>query len=376
MPYTAPTVNYSATPMGTYTSLTGVQSVSIRRGRQRFQDPYTQSSCVIELIPANSYALPLAIGQSIDVRATNSASTPCYFQGRITDVTRTYEIPYDPVTGAANQDRITITATGGTGAIGSATLTNYSLPSGNLEVNLQNVISFCGVLALSDFTALTNSAQTLNSAALDAVNNLCRTGLLFLDDGDNNRGSNSPFVFFYNNTSDSSLGFSYSDTGATRFKALEFESSAQNTFNYVEVQPAGLAPQVTSSGSAPFNALDYPTFNSTTADALSLSGYLYNLLSGQLTPVPFTLSTDTATADGCLTVAEIPNAATRKQYLGQIVNITFRGSTVQGQIQGVNTVFYPDRASVQLYFSPSLGAPFRLDSSTNGVLDQNRLGYP
>jgi hypothetical protein len=62
--------------------------------------------------------------------------------------------------------------------------------------------------------------------------------------------------------------------------------------------------------------------------------------------------------------------------LGAAVTVIFRGTTVTAQIQGINTTFYPDYATVQLFLSPSLGTPFTLNSSAFGVLDANRLGYP
>jgi hypothetical protein len=62
--------------------------------------------------------------------------------------------------------------------------------------------------------------------------------------------------------------------------------------------------------------------------------------------------------------------------LGAGVTVLFRGTTALAEIQGINTVFYSDYAQLQLYLSPSLGTPFTLDSSTFGVLDTNRLGYP
>jgi hypothetical protein len=77
-----------------------------------------------------------------------------------------------------------------------------------------------------------------------------------------------------------------------------------------------------------------------------------------------------------MSVALLTNTALASSNIGASASIVFRGTTVTGQIQGMSAAFYPDRAGVQLYFSPSLGTPFTLDSSTNGVLDQNRLGYP
>jgi hypothetical protein len=69
------------------------------------------------------------------------------------------------------------------------------------------------------------------------------------------------------------------------------------------------------------------------------------------------------------------NDSAAVQIIGALVTVIFRGTTVTAQIQGINTTFYPDYASVQLYLSPSIGAPFTLDSPILGVLDQNRLGF-
>jgi hypothetical protein len=376
MTYTAPTVNYSATNNGTYTTLTGVQSVNINRGRQRFQDPFPQSSCTIELIPANTYALPLAIGQFIDVRDSSSGSSPCYFAGQITDVNRTYDVPYNSVTGAAPGDRITITASGGTGALGSALLSSYSLPSQAVSVSLDSIVANANVTYVDEDTLVLNSAQTLNGSVLEAVNTLLQTAQMLMDDLDTERTGTKRGLFIYRNSANQFLGLTYSDTTFQRYKTLQFESSAQSTFNWVEVAATGIWTTVTAKGAAPFNALKYTTFNVNQADTSSLSNYLYELLSGQLAPVPFSLGTDTNAYDACMYVAQLANADGQRPAIGEIASITFRGTTVSAQVQGLSANFYPDYGSVQLFFSPSLGTPFTLDSSTNGVLNTNRLGFP
>lgn len=378
MSYTPPTVNYSATHNGTYTTLTGVQSVSIRRGRQYFQDPFSQSICTIELIPATSYALPLAVGQFVDVRDSNIASSPCYFEGQITDVTRTYEMPYNNATGAAPSDRITLTLTGAVGNIGSATLQNFNMVAfSDVSNTLFEVGANTNVTVFAENNSILHSGRVYSGPALEAVNKLLQTGQMLIDDQDTARLGTILGCRAVNNIGRNPLGLSYSDTGQTLFKSLEYQSSVESTFNYVEVEAEGLTPQVTKASSGRFNSLLYQTYNIDTATALSLSQYLYNLLSGGLAPVPLTIGTDTTAAPNCMTAARIFTSATGNfPVIGQLATITFRGTTVTGQIQGVNANFYLDRAHVQLYFSPSLGVPFTLNSTTNGVLDQNRLGFP
>jgi hypothetical protein len=378
MPYTTPVASYSATSTGTYTALTGIQSILINRGRQKFQDPIPQSSCIIELIPATSYALPLAVGQCIDVRNANSASSPCYFAGLITDIQRTYDMPYDSSTGYAPGDRITITATGGTGSLGSAVLTNDTWVSKKVYDVIDELCNENGVLfggGLSNTSVA--SAQTYSGSLLDAINDLCRTGQYFIDDMDNKRSrpekTGAELAF---GTYTGSIIFSDTGFDTYRYTNLEYLSSVQNTFNQVTVQAAGLANQTTSSGTTPYNTLVYSTFNNSTADALSLSSYLYELLSGRLTAVPYLMRTTTLQSESMLTWARIPTIDTNTNMMQSIIQINFRGTTAFAQVQGISTAFYEDYASIQFYLSPSLGTAFTLDSASNGVLDTNRLGYP
>ncbi|CAB4204699.1 hypothetical protein UFOVP1401_20, partial [uncultured Caudovirales phage] len=118
MAYAPPNVYYASAFDGTYTKLSGVQSVSINRGKARFQDPTTASQCSIEVIPQSTFPA-MTIGQFIDIRDTNSGASSAYFAGKITDIQRTYAIPYNAGTGATPADRVVITVTGGTGVLAS-----------------------------------------------------------------------------------------------------------------------------------------------------------------------------------------------------------------------------------------------------------------
>jgi hypothetical protein len=375
MPYTAPTVNYSATINGTYTTLTGVQSVSISRGRQRPQDPFQPSTMVVELIPANSYSVPLAVGQCIDVRPTNSAATDdAYFAGRITDIERTYDFPYNSGTGAAPSDRIVITALGPTGTLGLETFTNFSWPAGTSLDNAILVSGNANVLlfgsAVPQNTART-SAQTYTGSALDALNKLATTGQFFFSDNDGQRNALYPNNYLWGSNPGYSPTFTFRDTAGSgyRFNRLEYLTSIQNTFTQVQINAEGLAPQEAETGSAPYNTLVQYSYNETTSDALALANYLLNI-STQTTPVPFTVSSNTA-VDSAIMALGVMNDVN----LGTFVNIIFRGSTVTACLQGINLMFTPQMGTVQCYFSPTLGQPFILNSASNGVLDQNRLGY-
>lgn len=384
MTYTAPTVNYtlSSLPAGTWYTLTGVQSVNISRGRQRFQDPVSQSSMVVELIPANSYTLPLAIGQSIDVRDTNDNSSVCYFSGRITDIQRSYAMPYNSSTGAAPGDRITITATGATGVIGAGQLSGQTLTNTYTWSSIATVAGVQGVSwASSGYdNDVKNSAQTFSGAALDCVNQLLRTSQTTIDEIVSARTSPNVYGITTWATGVGLNTISFTDNGGAGYKysGLEFLSSVQNTFNWIEVNAQGVYDVVAAFGSAPFNALKYSTFSQNPTETSNLASYLWYMLSGQTQAAPFTISTNTAVSSSCMALAQWvkDGAGYANAVMGQQVAVTFRGSTTYGSVVGVNAAFYPDRGNVQLFLSPSLGTPFTLDSTAFGVLDTNRLGYP
>ena len=378
MTYTTPTVNYSTTINGTYTTLTGVQSVVINRGRQRLQDPFPPSSCEIELIPANSYATPLAVGQFIDVRTTNNALSPAYFVGKITDVERVYDFPFNSGDNSAPGDRIRISATGGTGVLALNTLTAYSWPAQKAVQSAIDIGTQLNILVTNTLgpTPQGNaSAQTYTGSAMGAVNELAVTGQFYIDDWDDARGGSGfgygqPWVLVV--VGGQGTPFTFRDTAGSGYKynSIQYLSSVQSSFTQVQVNPEGLASQVASSGSAPYNTLVQSSYNANTAEASSLAGYLLNL-NQQSTPVPFVVQSSTAINSSVLNVGVLATVP-----LGTFGTVIFRGSTVACSLQGISLAFYPNQASVRCYLAPSLGTPFTLDSASNGVLDTNRLGYP
>jgi hypothetical protein len=388
MAYTAPTVNYSATINGTYTALTGVQTVSISRGRQRFQDNLPQTSCTIELIPAATYAVPFAIGQFVDIRDTNSSSSPCYFAGVITDIDRQYSIPYNSVSGYAPGDRITISATGAIGAMGKTSLDSYSVSDVEVIGSIFNAAAANGIyVGYQINNAIRNSAISFTGGLLDLTNDLLRTSQYMIDDIDTKRVAYLTNNYATNQYPPGQGGnatkYKFSDTGAAstyKFSDLQYLSSVQSAFTQVQVAAEGLATQTASSGTAPFNTLVYNSLNFSTADALSLANYVLAVQS-LATVTPYSITTNTKVADDCINLAKIATSdiyagGDRRMPLGATFEIAFRGTTVTAQVQGINTTFYPDYATVQLFLSPSLGVAFTLDSTVSGILDTNRLGYP
>lgn len=381
MAYTPPKVWYSATIDGTYVELTGIQSINITRGRQQYTDPFQGSRCTIELIPANSYSPALAIGQLIDIRASNSASSPAFFAGRITDVERSYGIPYNASnTIAAPADRIILSCTGGTGVAASQAVTSdftidtlYSSMT-NLFTLSQTYANVTTNVYGDQYGTAAVSGQTITAGAQvwDVFNQLLRTAQWFVDDDDIGRQSLSTRSYalaLLAPGTTTSVTFQDNNTTGYRYSGIDYLSTVQQTFSTVVVEAAGLTPQYATSGSL-LNSFTLSTYNKTTTDAASLASYVQTL-SYETAPTPFVIRTSTAVADGCDVLARFVTYP-----VGITASVKFRGTTVNATVQGWQFGFYPDTANVACYLSPSLGTPFTLDSTAFGVLDTNRLGYP
>ena len=381
MAYTPPKVWYSATVNGTYTELTGVQSINITRGRQRSTDAFAASQCVIELIPANSYSPALALGQFLDIRASNSASSAASFVGRITDVERSYGIPYNASnTIAAPADRIVITCTGATGvAAGQSTTASFTLDTNyssitNLFTFLQTYAEVNTETYGSGDSSAYVSTQTIDagSQVWDVTNQLLRTAQWFIDDDDAGRQQLSARDFkiaVRSPGTTTSVTFKDNASAGYKYSGLDYLSTLQQTFSSVVVEAEGLAAQISSSGTL-LNSYKFSTYNKTTGDALSLASYV-RTLSAETAPTPFVVKTSTAVDDTVTTLSQFVSYP-----VGIGVTVLFRGTTVFATVQGWQFGFYLDYATVSCFLSPSFGTPFTLDSTLFGVLDTNRLGYP
>lgn len=397
MPYTAPTVNYSTAMNGTYTTLTGVLSVSFNRGRQRFMDPFPPTSCQIELIPANSYATPLEVGQFIDVRPTNSASSEAYFVGEITDVERTYDMPYNSVTGAAPGDRIRITALGALGLIGRATFTDdliFSVPSTDAATTIQqSARRLLNVNPIPTNGGFGRSVQnfTTSDPTLDVINQLAATEPLYLSDRDNartivsNPGPSTrpgfgPLEFsmhMVGQRAEQVDAFVFTDSGGGYFyNQISYGTGAQNFFTQVNVITenadgvSNIPVQQVSTGLQPFSSLDWNTYNADQTEANSLANYVFTR-SYVPAPAPMMISSTTAVDDSITQLARMNTILP-----GQRGQVTFRGQTYRVTLEGFDFAFYVDRAAITAYFSPFPLDYFILDSASNGRLDVNRLAAP
>lgn len=392
MSYTAPNVYYSATLDGTYTLINGVQSVNIQRGKQRFQDPYNSAQCTIELIPDATYSLPFALGQYVDLRASNSGSSPCWFNGRIVNIERLYDIPYNSTTGYAPGDRIVLTVTGGTGGLAGSLVTpigvDYDCMTAMQYMTGAKVWNFApyvltGVTYSVPPVDIINPENNQVISYLDYINTVLNTCQYSIDEADMSRTpiyeAGFPYDYYVGvytrPNSDPTTSFTLTDnyTGAAgtyKYSGIQYIASAQSTFTQVSVRSTNYAEQTVTTGVAPYNSLIYNTYSSSTTAALSLANYVLST-NGSASLSPFMVETSTAVSDAVSSLTQLATSG-----MGTAVTVVFRGSTVTAVLVGLSVAFYADRMNCRFYLSPSLGTPFTLDSSAFGVLDTNRLGYP
>jgi len=405
MPYTAPNVYYASVFDGTYTKLDGVQSVSISRGKSRFQDPQTASQCSVELIPQSTFP-SMTIGQFIDIRDSNSGASSAYFAGKITDIQRSYAIPYNAGTGATPADRVTITVTGGTGVLASgygsdgyggggavdatSTLMTGSMNQTNVYTTTpQNIGYDYGV-----FSPIVPIGQNILAPGpapwFDTINRVLNTIQYSADDLDLNRTFKQNYggiadvyagAYFYP-TGQTGKSISLVDdgtTGATVYKyaQIEYVSSVQSSFSQVVIQYAAFAASAytnqelnITSGLPPFVSFNYPTAIATTTQGTSLGNYVL-AVNNQSIPAPFSIGTSTTQQESAAALGKLAECP-----IGTAVTVKFRGTTVTATVCGISASYYTDRANIRLNLTPSLGTPFTLDSTAFGVLDTNRLGYP
>lgn len=393
MAYTSPNVYYSATLNGTYTAVNGVQSVNISRGKSFFQDPFNAASCVIELIPDATYSLPFAIGQFVDIRDSNSGSSAAYFNGKIVNIDRTYDIPYNTSTGYAPGDRIVLTVAGGTGALAGSYFTPISrsdcyygmvnnIGGGTAYVYNAMAATLTGIpFAVPAVDIINPSGEKINW--LDFLNSVMNTCQYSVDEYDMARTpvyyGGDPYNMYVGvitrPNSDATKSFTFTDnySGAAnsyKYAGIEYGASRQSIFTQVTVRPAAVAEASATSGVAPYNGIVYPTYSNSNAEAQTLANYVL-AISSATSSTPFLIETSTATDDNVKTLGKLAEAP-----IGTAVTITFRGTTTTALLLGVNVGLYSDRMNCRFTFAPSLGTPFTLDSSAFGVLDTNRLGYP
>lgn len=362
----------------TYTNLAGLQDVSVMIGKQRQLDAISASRMTLRFHSPDYFNSPITgLVPGNVIRLQNETGTPYKLVNmNIYSVDVEYGIPYAGNKGA--QDYVIVTCEGKFAQAGRAEANSVALASKELGAQLQDAetSSGLGFVDVGYTTNYTVQATTVNGPWSNYVTKAINTinGRMW--------DSVDPvniYVVGLSPTAPSSVNFSDTANNSTNqvYERVDFSGWGDNYFTRVQVTPDGLATQTaTKSGAtAPYRVLALDTLNVSTTQALDLAQYLlttYQTPANGITSVTCKAEAQTSFqldkfAFGAYGFGSAP---------GVQVSVTFRGSTVNCVIEGVQMNATPAGSRFTFYLSPAAyNNVFILDNAVFGKLDNNRLGY-
>ena len=369
-----------------FVSLPNVQAINITRGKRRLIDPYQVETCEITSRSPSTWTTTPKVGMPILAYVYGVYSPPnptalywTMFQGRISDVKIEYGV-------TANMDVVTISCEGLQADLGRAQLTNESFASQNVGTTYDEVISRLGLPITygSIVTASINSVITnFNGNALEFVNALVYTeqGLLRSTAGDlytltqgsldfvgraaTSQGAATPPEF-----SDGTVAPPFSNY-VFSYDRLEFRSAAEDYYNEVTVQPAGLANQTAATGATPATTYVIDSYDVSTGQALQLANYVLN----KFTDPDSAVRSISARVDTQVNINLLVTLLS--QQWTDVTRIIFRGAVYNVTMQGWTITASPgDQTRVTLFTAAGdTDAYLKLNDPYYGLLDYNRLGF-
>jgi hypothetical protein len=360
-----------------------VINVSLRIGRQKITDRWTPDICQVELIPSSTFSTP-TIGSFVKLTVTGASNQAFY--GPVTDVQRTYGIPYNSGTGAAPADRVVVTAESwAKSAAGRARASAVSITAGNPLADGINTLNTSLSTNIARFyqdqsidATLKQQGETYTGLFLDFINSVMISTVGYLQE---RMSTANPGLYFATNGSNAANNYlNFTDTGSQSsatntyfYDQIEFLSSIDN--NYTEVTVAynnGSGPNSATTGSAPYTTYSTTSNLQLSGQATDCAGiYLASL--SQSSTRPYRLST-TSQIVGSVDLDTVLGNQISSIVIGSLVTVTFRGTTYNVILEGFTVSQDLDQARYTFYFSPAIGVPLVLDSTAFGILDTNTLG--
>jgi hypothetical protein len=362
--------NYRVThdPNGTATVLDNVQSLTITRGRTQVQDPFKAGTASISgRVPSG---LPTVnIGDEILVQALSSVGTilGSIFIGKVADL----RLQFGEVT---NMDTWIIYAEDALAEAGRAlTTASGGFAAGDTTWEAAEKIALDAgiplVLVAGSTSGSTVSAQSLpNTNALNVLQQLVFTeqGRIYTDPTSNDilwvdRGTITPYDIEFTD------GTLVTFPNTVSYSELQFYSQADSYFTKIVIQPDGSAAQVSGSGERVFSA---NSFDETTSQAGNLADYVGATLSVQnAKPQSISILSESQINNECLRLFFVSGS-------NALSRVILRGSSYEVFLEGATLTGNPDqtRITYNLVSADALSF-FILDSTTLGVLDQNKLGF-
>ena len=364
-----------------FTALPDVQQVSIFNGRRRQIDDYGVDQLTVESLFPTDWTVTPQLGDNIIawVYTNQYPSYPTYnywkmFQGRITNV----EIKYGMVT---NEDSVIITAEGLQAELGRTQINAYAVTSAKTDVQVFDIADSVGLYVGPTSGMSTGSAQTYTGNLKAFVDTEIRTeqgrlrstptGPTTLDMGTLDfvgRGALLTGAAVTPEWSDGTL----TTTTNYKYQQVKFKSAAEDYYNWITVEPLGLASQTSTSLSTPIYSYVAQTYDVSTSQALSLAQYLqfkYDTTNSTPRELGFLISQQ-ARADAVFMLNLVSN------FLGLDIEIVLRGVRYYCIIEGVNIQATPDDTRILFYVSSNETNDYLiLNNAVYGKLDNNRLGF-
>lgn len=159
--------------------------------------------------------------------------------------------------------------------------------------------------------------------------------------------------------------------GASEWKydALEFDGLADNYATKINIASAGVGTVTAGTGNRTYQMT---TYNSDTTYMQNIAGLFAGYLSGS-TVAPSSISLIAENQTSSIKIIQFFQWALSGANL---FNIKFRGTTYYAMVLGITVTATPELTRVTYNLAPStVLASFILNSTTLGVLDQNRLGF-
>lgn len=350
--------------------LTGVLNVNIDDGRRNEIDSFRGGTCSFDYLQkkadGTANTVP-QIGDSISVTLYMAARPETQlFSGVITDVDYFYNLPQ------INTYRISVIDS--LGLLGQAEVSNVSVAAGLSGSQVTTLLGAIGTIPYSTTVqaGLSQcSGYTYTGNVLDQLNKITTTEQGYL-----NVKPDGTLEWLQRNiayATSTIYSFSFTEAlNAFRYDQVEVASAQSNRFNYVVVQPDGLA-NVTSSYAVTGTkkTISVQTLDQNTTQAGYLADYLWGKYS----------NTD-ADVQSVSTTIEAQNIEANKELLvkltvNTVVGVQFTSSSSgYGVIIGRSISGTPSGTRITYYLSGVSLVPFLiLDNTIQGKLNYGKLSF-
>lgn len=355
-------------------TLSNVQSISFKTGRERQLDQYATLSGSIVVRQPSAPNPVIKPGSVVKVTWDDGGIYRSQFSASISNVQMSYGIPY--AGGVGNADFMTISLEGYFARCGRASGEGYAMGAATISAQTTAASTASGLTInySSSGTGPAMAATTVSGTWGDWVNSACLT-----TNGRMRESALGVSVFSPFGAQVANINFSDTTNNASFqvYDNIEFASYADNFYSQVTVDPESFAAQTVQTGVKPFRTYSVNTLNASTSQATDYANYLLN----NFTAAPLAI-----TSFSCLANAQnsfkLWNLATSGGSLeigtcvGAQVSVAFRGTTYQCIIEGAAFSAVPGEARYTYYVSPAdQNAYLILNNATFGTLDFNRLGY-